>query len=139
MAAKIVRVGSPTDEIFLAVNLERSDGTTGATWATKNLGGPNANDAEVILRATMTIATATSAVGTERDVIMSGMFGIENNTGAEVFGLVRRFDTNTGVRAPFPYNGAGLEAVNLGDAHNRVRISAEAGSNGQTSSDHYKV
>ena len=137
VAAKVVKVGNPTDEVFLAVHLEDSGNSSGATWATKNLGGANANDAEVILRATMTVAAATSANSNERDVLMSGMFGIENNTGAEIFGLVRRFDTST--HAPFPYNGAGLEAVNLGTAFNQVRIAAEAGSNAQDAQNHYEI
>jgi hypothetical protein len=137
VAAKVVRIGNPTDEIFLAIHLEDSGSSSGATWATKNLGGTNTNNAEVILRATMTVAAATSTNSNERDVLMSGMFGIENNLGAEIFGLVRRFDTST--HNPFTYNGTGLEAVNLGTAFNRVRISAEANSNAQTGTDHYEI
>jgi filamentous hemagglutinin len=135
VAATINRVGAPTEELFLAINMEDSGGNTGSTFATKNLGGINSHQSEVVIHATLLITDATSANSAERDHLMTGLFHADVS-GTVTVGSMRNFDTGT--HAPVAYSGAGLEKVNVGTAYDRIRISAESGANTQTVADHYE-
>ena len=135
VAATINRVGAPTEELFLAINMEDSGGNTGSTFATKNLGGINSHQSEVVIHATLLITDATSANSAERDHLMTGLFHADVS-GTVTVGSMRNFDTGT--HSPVAYSGGGLEKVNVGTAYDRIRISAESGANTQTVADHYE-
>ena len=139
IAAIVNRIGTPAlgDNFGIAFNLKPSGGLPGATFCSGSLAGPDSNNSEIHIQATIHIANTGGGLATNRNIIVRGTcLQVLSGGAPPAMSAIRKFDTLT--HSPLSL-GSGMVASNVAETNDHLQVSVEATTSTQTLANHYEV